>query len=74
MLDALLELILECAILLIYIQVIAFVGIVGDIDIRIAISIDISYGDAEAETNESAVDAHACVIGHFLEVSVIVPV
>jgi len=70
--EAVFQVIFECAVFLVDIEVIAFVGIVGDEDIGPAVAVDVADGYAEAEADEAAVDAG--LLCYFGEVAVIVPV
>jgi hypothetical protein len=66
------EFVFEGAVLLIDIEVVAFIGVVGYVDIGPAIAVDIGDQGAEAEADEGAVDA--CLAGDFGKVAVVISV
>jgi hypothetical protein len=69
---AVFEFVFEGAVLLVDVEVVAFVGVVGYVDIGPAVAVDIADGYAEAEADEAAVDA--CLPGDFGEVAVVIAI
>ena len=68
--DTVLQVFPECAVLLVDVEVIAFKKIVGHIDIRIAVIVDIPNGHAQAEADEAAVDI--CLFTDICELAVVI--
>ena len=68
--DAVLKVLPECAVLLVDVEIVPLKEIVGHIDVRIAVIVDIPNGHAQAEADEAAVDI--CLFTDICELAVVI--
>ena len=72
MVNPVFKLIFKCSVLLVHIQIIAFIRIIGNINIRITIPVDIANRYPQTKTDQAAV--YAGFFGYFCKMPVIVSV
>src|SRR5258708_34404437 len=72
MLHPIFQFVFKSAVFLINIQVIPLKIIVGNVYVRIAIVVYISYGDTQTQADLASMDAG--LPGHFYEMAVVIPV